>query len=175
MQIIYSNEVAFDIPQNVATVGFFDGVHSGHRFLIEDYKIVNVNVRDYFPFGFSLILLHVAIFNLCYFLTFANYRKLIFINEVDEDLMRKRIVRLFAVLFTLIFLNTLAGGINLIDVVLGKTDTTTLGLPGATYYIQNFADSLISLCSVQEHPDSFIFGIEFQLTLSLFISQIEIE
>jgi len=36
MQIIYSNEVAFDIPQNVATVGFFDGVHSGHRFLIEE-------------------------------------------------------------------------------------------------------------------------------------------
>ena len=135
-----------------------------HSFLIEDYKIVNVNVRDYFPFGFSLILLHVAIFNLCYFLTFANYRKLIFINEVDEDLMRKRIVRLFAVLFTLIFLNTLAGGINLIDVVLGKTDTTTLGLPGATYYIQNFADSLISILVA-----AYIFKVKRRHQILMFV------
>ncbi len=135
-----------------------------HRFLIDDYTIVAENVRDYFPFGFSMILLHVVIFNLCYFLTYANYRKLKVVNEIDELKMRTHIFRLFAFLFTLIFLNTLAGGINLVDVVLGKTDTTTLGLPGATYYIQNFADSLITLLVA-----AYIFKVKRRHQILMFV------
>ncbi len=135
-----------------------------HRFLIDDYIIVAENVRDYFPFGFSMILLHVVIFNLFYFLTNANYRRLKFVNEVDEVKIRSRIFKLFAVLFTMIFLNTLAGGINLVDVVLGKSDTTTLGLPGATYYIQNFADSLITLLVA-----AYIFKVKRRHQILMFV------
>ena len=135
-----------------------------HRFLIDDYSIVAQNVRDYFPFGFSLIFLHVLIFNLCYFITYSNYKKLSFVNEVDDVRMRKMVVKVFTVLFIMIFLNTLAGGINLVDVVLGKTETTTLGLPGATYYIQNFADSLITLLVA-----AYIFRVKRRHQILMFV------
>lgn len=39
MQIIYQNEIT-DYPPCVATVGFFDGLHIGHRFLIEELKAI---------------------------------------------------------------------------------------------------------------------------------------
>lgn len=135
-----------------------------HRFMIDDYVIITENVKDYFPFGFSMIFLHVVIFNLCYFLTYSNYRKLKYVSEVEELKVRTTIVRVFAVLFTLIFLNTLAGGVNLVDVVLGKTDTATLGLPGVTYYIQNFADSLITLLVA-----AYIFKVKRRHQILMFV------
>ena len=39
MQVIYQNEIE-NIRPCVATVGFFDGVHAGHRFLIEELKAI---------------------------------------------------------------------------------------------------------------------------------------
>ncbi|MDP4239048.1 MAG: bifunctional riboflavin kinase/FAD synthetase [Bacteroidota bacterium] len=39
MQIIYQSEIEKSAPC-VATVGFFDGVHAGHRFLIEELKVI---------------------------------------------------------------------------------------------------------------------------------------
>ncbi len=38
MEIIYVDKYTGDFPPIVATVGFFDGVHQGHRFLIEQLK-----------------------------------------------------------------------------------------------------------------------------------------
>jgi len=42
MKIYYSNK-DFDIRDCVATVGFFDGVHIGHRFLINELKTIAAN------------------------------------------------------------------------------------------------------------------------------------
>ncbi len=39
MQIIYQSNIP-SLPPCVATVGFFDGVHAGHRFLIEELKSI---------------------------------------------------------------------------------------------------------------------------------------
>lgn len=39
MQVIYQNEIE-NLSPCVATVGFFDGVHAGHRFLIEELKAI---------------------------------------------------------------------------------------------------------------------------------------
>ena len=38
MEIVYALDAAFRANEYVATVGFFDGVHAGHRFLIEELK-----------------------------------------------------------------------------------------------------------------------------------------
>lgn len=37
MQVVYSSSIKY-FPPSIATVGFFDGVHAGHRFLIEELK-----------------------------------------------------------------------------------------------------------------------------------------
>ena len=135
-----------------------------HRFQIENYFAINVNVRDYFPFGFLVILIHVILFNLFYFLTPANYSALKFKNIVDDEGVKKAIYRLFVILYTLIFINTLIGGVNLVDVILGNADQTTLGLPGATYYIQNFADSLITLLVA-----AYIFKVKKRNKIIMFV------
>ena len=36
MEIVYASDAAFRANEYVATVGFFDGVHAGHRFLMEE-------------------------------------------------------------------------------------------------------------------------------------------
>lgn len=47
MQIIYQSEIETFLPC-VATVGFFDGVHAGHRFLINELKTIagNQNLKS---------------------------------------------------------------------------------------------------------------------------------
>jgi riboflavin kinase/FMN adenylyltransferase len=39
MEIIYQSEIK-NFPPCIATVGFFDGLHAGHRFLIEELKAI---------------------------------------------------------------------------------------------------------------------------------------
>ncbi len=54
MEIVYASDEAFKANEYVATVGFFDGVHAGHRFLIEELKnIAKVQQRKSVIFTFS--------------------------------------------------------------------------------------------------------------------------
>jgi oligosaccharide repeat unit polymerase len=135
-----------------------------YRFLIDDYYAINVDVKDYFPFGFTMILLHIILFNIFYFSTKANFKSLKFINSCNNEMIKKVIYRLFIILYILIFINTLIGGVNLVDVILGRANTTTLGMPGATYYIQNFADSLITLLVA-----AYIFKVKKKHRIIMFI------
>jgi len=116
-----------------------------YRNVIENYYAINEDVKEYFPYGFLMILMHVVIFNICYFMTPVSRKYFIIKNITDTDNIRGAIFKLYIILYIIIFINTLIGGINLIDVVLGKSTTSTLGFAGASYYIQNLADSLITL------------------------------
>lgn len=40
---VYNSNIKFDLNECVATVGFFDGVHAGHRFLINELKLMAAN------------------------------------------------------------------------------------------------------------------------------------
>jgi len=116
-----------------------------HRFQIEDFMAINTNVKDYFDFGFLIILIHLTIFNFAYIITPQNRKYVnanIIINEKESN---KKVYNIFLILYSLIFINTLYGGVNLLLILYGKSDTTTLGFAGGSYYIQNLADSLITL------------------------------
>ena len=38
MKILYQNDISLNLPLCTATIGFFDGVHAGHQFLIDELK-----------------------------------------------------------------------------------------------------------------------------------------
>ena len=106
---------------------------------------INTNVKDYFEFGFLIILIHLTIFNFAYIITPSNTKYIkanIIINEKESN---DKVYKIFLILYTLIFINTLYGGVNILLILYGKSDTTTLGFAGGSYYIQNLADSLITL------------------------------
>ena len=127
------------------------------NFIINDFYAVNVNVKDFYGFGFSMLALHVILFNIFYFLSKRkNSFKTKNANNIKK-INKKNIFIIFFILFTLVFFNSLADGVNLIDIIQGKHDSPTLGLQGASYYIQNFADSMITLIVA-----AYIFKIPFR-------------
>ena len=42
MQLFYSNDI-FTIQESAVCIGFFDGVHQGHRFLLEKLKDISLS------------------------------------------------------------------------------------------------------------------------------------
>lgn len=57
---------------------------------------------------------------------------------------KKYITRIFIIIYGIVITNMAVGGIDVTNIFLGDT-TVGLGAKGETYFLQNFADSLISL------------------------------
>lgn len=131
-----------------------------HNVIISDFYAVNKYIKDIYPFGFFIIFFHLFIFIISY-LYFKN--KKISTKKYFYDISNKKILITFLFLYSIIFINTLSGGINLIDILKGKDVGSTLGLKGTSYYLQNFADSLITLIIA-----SFVIKLN-KLTLFLII------
>ena len=111
----------------------------------------SVDIGDIYDFGMLMILLHFVFYTVGYLIIF---RQQSFLKKDLSDIsyrlsvgqfIEKRIFLLFLFLYMIIFFNTLAGGINLFRIFMGLYGEPTLGLRGYTYYMQNFADSLILL------------------------------
>jgi hypothetical protein len=111
----------------------------------------SVDIGGTFDFGMLMLIIHFICYTIGYFLVIRvrdtgakDYSALPERQEIGRAI-GKSIFYVFLVLYGIIFLNTLAGGINLIDIFMGTYGKPTLGLRGYTYYLQNFADSLITL------------------------------
>jgi oligosaccharide repeat unit polymerase len=116
----------------------------------KQYFAFQMDVKDYFGFGFLQIFLHLFCYNFGYFLFHKNRREVIKYSNLDRRTdygvkNEKKIFIFFIIIYTALFLNTLFVGINLVDVLFGRYGDPTLGLKGGSYYIQNLADSLITL------------------------------
>jgi hypothetical protein len=116
----------------------------------ESWYAVNKNIKDYWGIGFLQILLHTLFYTFGYFLTLNKHTRPLKLTSVSNRInffkgYDEVVFIIFILLFSLIFINTLSVGINFIDILVGKHSEPTLGLPGGTYYIQNFADSLITI------------------------------
>ncbi|QXM10366.1 hypothetical protein KP002_04415 [Geomonas subterranea] len=114
------------------------------------FYAVNAYVARYFGIGLLQILLHLCFFLIGYWIVNKG-RRLPPDGDLDfpppdcREMMRYRVVGLFAFLYLVIFFNTLSEGFNLIDIIVGKVEENTMGLKGGSYFLQNFADSLITL------------------------------
>tara|TARA_A100001015_G_scaffold319645_1_gene443189 strand:- start:1812 stop:3143 length:1332 start_codon:yes stop_codon:yes gene_type:complete len=111
----------------------------------------SVDIGDIFDFGMMMIVIHFICYTIGYLLVVrvrntgaTDYSAIPQRQEIGQAI-GKSIFYVFLALYGVIFLNTLAGGINLIDIFMGTYGKPTLGLRGYTYYLQNFADSLITL------------------------------
>lgn len=111
----------------------------------------SVDIGDIFDFGMLMLVIHFICYTIGYLFVVRvrntgaiDYSVLPQRQEIGQ-VIGKSIFYLFLALYAVIFLNTLAGGINLIDIFMGTYGKPTLGLRGYTYYLQNFADSLITL------------------------------
>ena len=126
----------------------------------ENYIAFEMDVKQYFGIGFLQILLHLIFYNIGYFI-FIKWKR----NDFDFTDIEIRVKNglsiqniifiMFILFYVAIFINTLTVGINLIDVFLGNHGDPTMGLRGGSYYIQNLADSLISIIVL-----SFFFKIK---------------
>ncbi len=109
----------------------------------------STDIEDIFDFGMLMISLHFACYTIGYFMVFRrqNVGKTDYSAGSERFFVRSgieaKIFFLFLFFYAVIYLNTLAGGVRLVDVFLGVYGKATLGLKGYTYYLQNFADSLI--------------------------------
>src|SRR5476649_2624322 len=72
------------------------------NYIIEDYTANNANIKDYYPFGFFIILLHVILFNIAYFATPHNLKYVKINLDTDNEKIKKTIFNLFLILYTVI-------------------------------------------------------------------------
>jgi hypothetical protein len=120
----------------------------------------NMDVKNFFGIGFLQIFLHLVFYNFGY-LSFLRKRKekvtytTLEIRSLFGKEVELKILIVFFSIYLAVFLNTLSAGINLLDIILGRYGEPTLGLRGGSYYIQNLADSLISILVI-----SFFFKIK---------------
>ena len=111
----------------------------------------SVDIGGIYDFGMLILVTHFICYTIGYLLVVRvrNARAIDYSalpqRQVIGQAIGKSIYYVFLALYGVIFLNTLAGGINLIDIFMGTYGKPTLGLRGYTYYLQNFADSLITL------------------------------
>jgi len=109
----------------------------------------SVDIRGIYDFGMLMILVHFVCYTTGYLTSFRRqYFDKADLSVIGQRLSVKKAIEskiflLFVFLYAVIFINTLAGGVNLLSVFLGLYGEPTLGLQGYTYYLQNFADSLI--------------------------------
>lgn len=119
-------------------------------FFLGSWDIAGVSVESYWGIGMLQIFLHLLFYSFGYFLVLRRSPK----NPTFSSSNARRLLKqpmqnflfpLFLIFYIVIFLNTLVSGVNLVDVFLGSYGDPTLGLRGSTYYIQNLADSLITI------------------------------
>ncbi|NOT36007.1 MAG: hypothetical protein HOP11_01355 [Saprospiraceae bacterium] len=106
------------------------------------YQGVGENISDYYDEG----LLYYGIANLLFLLGFffitkeKKFDKPIVIHKDNKNLA----LVLFIICTGLVIVNFLLSGIDLLDIVRGSSDENLFGASGATNYLKNFADSMIT-------------------------------
>ena len=107
--------------------------------------IIGTDISNYFGLGFFFNNLAVLCFILGYWIKGGNTDK-IWVQPAVHEIKKPEyfISILFYVTYAIVLLNLAVGGANLQDVFLGN-EVLGMGASGASYYLQNFTDSLICI------------------------------
>lgn len=132
------------------------------------YQGVGSDISHYYDDGF----LYYGIANLLFFIGFFFITSATSKNKPVIYKDSKRIIAsILMVCITLVVVNYAISGINLIDILRGDADNTLFGAVGATNYLKNFADSIITcliICTLARVNKYFLTG-SYLLAMVLFL------
>ena len=103
---------------------------------------VGLNIADYYPVAF----IYYSLALLCVILgyTFFSVKvKKVMPNDIQYNPQGK-IILIFTLCFLIVFSDFYMAGINPIDVLLGRSESTMFVMVATTNYMRNFADSLVA-------------------------------
>lgn len=138
----------------------------------KNYFAFNIFIGyDAYEKGIGILSAHIFFYNVGYFVFSSWKKKQVILSSEDQEKRIKRFRIIFYILFIAVLINAFSGKINLVEVLTGKSNQSTLGLEGKTFWVANFADSLIILLIA-----SFYFQekkkhklVYFILTIPLFL------
>jgi hypothetical protein len=131
--------------------------------------IIGTDISDYYGLGVFFPTVGLIFFIFGYWMGAPiKITKSQLPENVSNPLVKRYIVILFCIIYCTILINMAIGGIDVKNIFLGDV-SLGLGAKGETYFLQNFADSLISLIIL-----AYIFGnngrlLAIGIVLSFFI------
>lgn len=145
-----------------------------YNFFNNDFSAFNTQLTQLdFQLGLFILFLHLIFFYQGYF--FYNYyrfkrNKLFTKNKFEFD-FKNKVSKIYIIFFIIIAINAAFGEVSLYDILLGKSDTETLGFKGGTNWISSMADSLLLLMLMNHFykTSKIIRLILFPLTIVLFL------
>ncbi|MEP7195895.1 MAG: O-antigen polymerase [Saprospiraceae bacterium] len=123
------------------------------------YQGVGEDIYDYYDEG----LLYYGIANLLFLIGFyfiSRYKPNFKIKEFIDN--KSLIVVIYFICLGLVLINFSLTGFSIIDIIRGNSDETLFGATGASNYLKNFADSMITcliLCYVIKVDKRILVGI----------------
>lgn len=107
-------------------------------------SIIGTYITDYYATGFFCSWLAIISIGIGYFIKKYPQKQVVQQYEKVIENPEKAISILFYVTYGIVLGNMALGGINIQNVFLGS-DVVGLGAEGASYYLQNFTDSLVTI------------------------------
>jgi len=115
-----------------------------HELSLNHY--LDIQVESYIEQGLMLDILFMGLFVLGYELLGKKlYLKKFQQIDIKNSEIHRTVIFLYAVIFSLVFLNNTFAEIDLIGKWLGYSNQMTYGVKGRSYYLQNLVDSLVML------------------------------
>lgn len=145
------------------------------NYLSDDFSAFNVKLSEYdFQVGLLVLFTHLVFFYCGYIFNHKlkrnkNYR--LKSNNFSNSEYKNKVSKVYVVFFIIIAINAAFGEISLYDILLGKSDTETLGFKGGSNWISSMADSLIMLMLMSHFYKShkLLQILLFPLTIFLFL------
>ncbi len=146
-----------------------------YNYLSNDFTAFNVQLSQYdFQVGLLVLFTHLLFFYFGYILNHQLKHKsdtLLKLNNFSNSDYKLKVSRVYILFFIIIAINAAFGDISLYDILLGKSESETLGFKGGTNWISSMADSLIMLMLMSHFYKSpkLLRLILFPLTIFLFL------
>ena len=145
-----------------------------YNYLNGDFSAFNTQLSPFdFQLGLFILFLHLIFFYQGYFFfNYYRFKKRKFLDNFSFDFeFKNKVSKTYIIFFIIIGINAAFGEVSFYDILLGKSDTETLGFKGGSNWISSMADSLLILMLMSHFYKSskLLRLFLFPLTIFLFL------